>query len=149
MGGRCVSGSVEYARRLRVRERKTGEGSLAGDLGRGRRTVSGVSSGRTRVPSKRKRTVDICLPCRSQKASINFLSCVDRLILKKTSLLLSVTLMFKCSTGAGASPGMLSASAILREDEVDRECVDEGSADDDERRCQSCCHSEASWLSQT
>lgn len=69
------------------------------------RTVSGESSGRTRVPSNRKRTVDICFPWRSQKASISFLSCVVRLILKKTSLLLSVTLMFRCSV-AGAAPSL-------------------------------------------
>ena len=100
-GGGCVCGSMGYARRLRVRERKTGESSVAGNLGR--RTVSGVSSGRTRVPSKRKRTVDICLPWRSQNASISFFSCVERLILKKTSLLLSVTLMLRCSTAAGGS----------------------------------------------
>lgn len=69
------------------------------------RTVSGESSGRTRVPSNRKRTVDICFPWRSQKASMSFLSCVVRLILKKTSLLLSVTLMFRCSV-AGAAPSL-------------------------------------------
>lgn len=68
-------------------------------------TVSGESSGRTRVPSNRKRTVDICFPWRSQKASISFFSCVVRLILKKTSLLLSVTLMFRCSV-AGAAPSL-------------------------------------------
>lgn len=67
-------------------------------------TVSGLSSGRTLCPSNRKRTVDSCFPCLSQKAFINFSSFVDLLILKKTSLLLSVTLMFKCSVaGGGAS----------------------------------------------
>ena len=60
-------------------------------------TVSGLSVGWTRCPSKRNRTLAIFFPCRSQKASISFLSCVVRFILKKTSLLLSVTLMFKCS----------------------------------------------------
>lgn len=34
---------------------------------------------------------------------MSFLSCVVRLILKKTSLLLSVTLMLRCSEGAGSS----------------------------------------------
>lgn len=71
-------------------------------------TVSGVSSGRTRVPSNRNLTVDICLPCLSQKASINFLSWVERLILKKTSLLLSVTLMFRCSVGAAPSSAAMA-----------------------------------------
>lgn len=36
---------------------------------------------------------------------MSFFSCVVRLILKKTSLLLSVTLMLRCSEGAGASSG--------------------------------------------
>jgi hypothetical protein len=74
-------------------------------------TVSGVSVGFTRVPSKRKRTVWGILPWRSQKASISFFSCVVRLILKKTSLLLSVTLMLRCSVccpspGAWPWPGL-------------------------------------------
>jgi len=68
-----------------------------------RLTVSGLSSGRTLCPSNKKRTVDSCFPCRSQKAFINFSSFVDLLILKKTSLLLSVTLMFKCSVGGGGA----------------------------------------------
>ena len=49
-------------------------------------TVSGLSSGRTLCPSNRKRTVDSCFPCLSQKAFINFSNFVDLLILKKTSL---------------------------------------------------------------
>src|ERR1700733_155252 len=69
----------------------------------GELTVSGLSSGRTLCPSKRKRTVDSCFPCLSQKAFINFSNFVDLLILKKTSLLLSVTLMFKCSVGGGGA----------------------------------------------
>jgi hypothetical protein len=68
-----------------------------------RRTVSGLSSGRTRCPSNKKRTVDNCFPCLSQKAFINFSNLVDLLILKKTSLLLSVTLIFKCSVGGGGA----------------------------------------------
>ena len=60
-------------------------------------TVLGLSVGCTRLPSNRKRTELGDLPCLSQKASINFLRIVVRLILKKTSLLLSVTLMFRCS----------------------------------------------------
>lgn len=60
-------------------------------------TDSGLSVGCTRVPSKRKRTDEKFLPWRSQKASMSFLSWVVRLILKKTSLLLSVTLMLRCS----------------------------------------------------
>lgn len=68
------------------------------------------------MPSKRKRTELVALPWRSQKASINFFSCVLRLILKKTSLLLSVTLMLRCSllplsppSGlGGADPASLS-----------------------------------------
>jgi hypothetical protein len=67
------------------------------------RTLSGLSVGWTRLPSKRNRTEFGALPCRSQKASINFLSCVDRLILKNTSLLLSVTLMLRCSEATGVS----------------------------------------------
>lgn len=74
-------------------------------------TVSGESVGCTRLPSNKKRTEVGALPCLSQKASINFLSAVVRLILKKTSLLLSVTLMFKCSlcpapSGFSAAPGL-------------------------------------------
>jgi hypothetical protein len=65
--------------------------------------VSGLSSGRTLCPSNRKRTVESCFPCLSQKAFINFSNFVDLLILKKTSLLLSVTLMFKCSVGGGGA----------------------------------------------
>lgn len=72
-----------------------------------KRTASGVSVGWTRVPSKRNRTELVAFPWRSQKAPINFSSFVVRLILKKTSLLLSVTLMFRCSELAGAcSPGV-------------------------------------------
>jgi hypothetical protein len=66
-------------------------------------TVSGLSVGCTRLPSKRNRTEVGALPCRSQKASISFLSAVVRLILKKTSLLLSVTLMLRCSLWPPAS----------------------------------------------
>src|SRR5277367_4492861 len=69
----------------------------------GKLTVSGLSSGRTLCPSNRKRTVDSCFPCLSQKAFINFSNLVDLLILKKTSLLLSVTLIFKCSVGGGGA----------------------------------------------
>jgi len=69
----------------------------------GKLTVSGLSSGRTLCPSNKKRTVDSCFPCLSQKAFINFSNFVDLLILKKTSLLLSVTLMFKCSVGGGGA----------------------------------------------
>lgn len=36
---------------------------------------------------------------------MSFSSFVDRLILKKTSLFPSVTLMFRCSVGAGVSGG--------------------------------------------
>ena len=65
-------------------------------------TDSGLSVGFTRWPSNKNRTLCSDLPCRSQKASINFLSWVVRLILKKTSLFESVTLMFRCS---GCSSG--------------------------------------------
>lgn len=65
-------------------------------------TLSGLSVGLTRCPSNRNRTLCGLLPWRSQKASISFFSAVVRLILKKTSLLLSVTLMFRCSDGGGA-----------------------------------------------
>lgn len=51
-----------------------------------RHTLSGLSVGWTRAPSKRKRTVAGCFPCRSQKASMSFFRAVVRLILKKTSL---------------------------------------------------------------
>jgi hypothetical protein len=54
-------------------------------------TVLGLSGGCTRLPSNKKWTELGALPCLSQKASINFLRIVVRLILKKTSLLLSVT----------------------------------------------------------
>lgn len=50
-------------------------------------------------------------PWRSQKAFISFSSLVERLILKKTSLLLSVTLMFKCSAAA-AGASFLSALGL-------------------------------------
>lgn len=49
------------------------------------------------------------LPWRSQKAFINLSSLVERLILKKTSLLLSVTLIFRCST---PPPGASLRSAL-------------------------------------
>lgn len=49
-------------------------------------TFSGVSSGWTRVPSKRNRQLLTDLPCFSQKACISLLMLVLRLILKKTSL---------------------------------------------------------------
>ena len=61
------------------------------------RTVSGLSCGVTRWPSKRKRTLEMFLPWRSQKAFINLPRAVVRLILKNTSLLLSVTLILRCS----------------------------------------------------
>jgi hypothetical protein len=87
-------------------------------------TVSGLSVGPTRVPSKRKRTEFGAFPCRSQKASMSFFSWVVRLILKNTSLLLSVTLIFRCSVARGSSglppPGLpLSEPDILRNREVD------------------------------
>lgn len=78
----------------------------------GNDTVSGVSSVCTRAPSKRKRTLSIFLPCRSQKALINFSSLVFRLILKNTSLLLSVTLMFRCSAPCAGSALPLLLSDI-------------------------------------
>ena len=74
-----------------------------------RLTESGLSVGFTLVPSKRKRTLVGALPLLSQKASISFFNCVVRLILKKISLLLSVTLMLRCSlsppSGRGAPFG--------------------------------------------
>lgn len=79
-------------------EARSGGGRWEGPL-----TVSGVSVGWTRWPSKRKRTELTVLPWRSQKAPMSFSSLVDFFILKKTSLLLSVTLMFRCSVCAGAS----------------------------------------------
>jgi len=74
-------------------------------------TVSGLSVAFTRLPSKRNRTELGALPCLSQKASINFFRAVVRLILKKTSLLLSVTLMLRCSvcpapSGFSGAPGL-------------------------------------------
>ena len=86
-------------------------------------TVSGVSSFCTRCPSKRKRTERRFLPERSQNASMSFLSCVDFLILKKTSLLLSVTLTLRCSvccasSGLGTSGEPLSWSDIVNEVDV-------------------------------
>jgi len=74
-------------------------------------TESGLSVACTRLPSNRKRTELGAFPCLSQKASMSFLSAVVRLILKKTSLLLSVTLMFKCSdcafpSGFSCAPGL-------------------------------------------
>lgn len=79
-------------------------------------TVSGVSCAVTLVPSNKKRTVFGSFPCLSQKAFINFSNLVLLLILKKTSLLLSVTLMFRCSAWGGASApfGLWSASAIAK-----------------------------------
>lgn len=69
--------------------------------------MSGVSVGWTRVPSKRKRTELGDFPWRSQKAVMSFWSLVERLILKKTSLLLSDTLMLRCMlSAAGASAGL-------------------------------------------
>jgi len=78
-------------------------------------SVSGESSGRTLVPSNKNRTVCNCFPCLSQNASMSFFSWVVLFILKKTSLLLSVTLIFRCSVGAGGAsrPGVLE-SAIAR-----------------------------------
>jgi len=93
-------------------------------------TVSGLSVGWTRLPSKRKRTELGALPCLSQNASISFFNWVERLILKKTSLLLSVTLMFKCSD-TGASFFSLSPPAEgvwLSSDILDNEVkIDQGS----------------------
>lgn len=74
-----------------------------------RPTVSGVSCGFTRLPSKRKRTWFMAFPWRSQNAFMSLLSAVDRLILKKTSLLLSVTLILRCSVAEGSdfsTPGL-------------------------------------------
>lgn len=65
--------------------------------------MSGVSVCWTREPSNRKRTELMFLPCRSQKAFMSFSSLVLRLILKKTSLLLSVTLMLRCSLPGATS----------------------------------------------
>jgi hypothetical protein len=62
-----------------------------------RLTVSGLSVGATRLPSNRKRTDVGAFPCLSQNASISFFSAVVLLILKNTSLLLSVTFMLRCS----------------------------------------------------
>ena len=102
--------SVFSERGARKRQRATGasclglgEEAAAVELGEGVLTVSGVSFGWTRWPSKRKRTELTVLPWRSQKAPMSFSSLVDFFILKKTSLLLSVTLMFRCSVCAGAS----------------------------------------------
>jgi hypothetical protein len=78
-------------------------------------TVSGLSVGCTRLPSNRNRTELGALPCRSQNASISFFSAVVLLILKKTSLLLSVTLMFRCSLTAWAS-GFSGAGLPLSSD---------------------------------
>ena len=104
---RVLCGSLASARGAGVRAGK-GAAVRARNISRKGRcaehTVSGVSSGRTRVPSNRNRTVEGCFPCLSQNASINFFNWVVRLILKNTSLLLSVTLMLRCSTAAGASP---------------------------------------------
>jgi len=72
-------------------------------------TESGVSVPWTRWPSNRNRTDELALPWRSQKAVMSLSSFVLRLILKKTSLLLSVTLMFRCSGAAGPSAGAVGA----------------------------------------
>ena len=82
-----------------------------------RLTLTGLSVPITLDPSYRNRTLDGVLPLLSQNASINFLSCVVRLILKKTSLLPSVTLMLRCSgcsSGFGCGGGVGSLSDILR-----------------------------------
>lgn len=71
------------------------------------RTESGLSVGCTRWPSKRNRTLAMFFPWRSQKAFISLLSCVVRLILKKTSLLLSVTLMLRCSCWPSSGLGCM------------------------------------------
>jgi hypothetical protein len=60
-------------------------------------TVSGLSAAVTRWPSNRNRTLEMFFPWRSQKAFMSLPRAVVRLILKKTSLLLSVTLMLRCS----------------------------------------------------
>jgi hypothetical protein len=80
-------------------------------------TVSGLSVGPTRVPSKRKRTEFGAFPCRSQKASMSFFNCVVRLILKNTSLLLSVTLIFRCSV-ARRSSGLPPLGLPLSEPDI-------------------------------
>lgn len=90
------------ARHARPLSQGLGQQQQQAGLGE-RLTVSGVSLGWTRWPSKRKRTELTVLPWRSQKAPMSFSSLVDFFILKKTSLLLSVTLMFRCSVCAGAS----------------------------------------------
>lgn len=81
---------------------------LAPSLSQGGLTESGLSVGMTLCPSNKNRTLCGLLPCRSQKASISFFSAVERLILKKTSLLLSVTLMLRCSVCWGASSGLFA-----------------------------------------
>lgn len=68
------------------------------------------------MPSKRKRTELGDLPWRSQKADMSFSSLVLRLILKKTSLLLSETLMLRCSLLAGASGGGAGLPLSFSED---------------------------------
>lgn len=71
------------------------------------------------MPSNRKRTEARLLPWRSQKAFMSFDRAVVRLILKKTSLLLSVTFMFRCSDLGWSSgfpppaPGDWSRSDML------------------------------------
>jgi len=67
-------------------------------------TPSGVSSSFSLWPSKRNRRFFLSLPVRSQKAFISLPRGVVRLILKKISLLLSVTLTLMCSP-AGFSSG--------------------------------------------
>ena len=68
-------------------------------------TVSGVSPGWTFWPSNKNRADLGSFPCLSQNAFMSLSSLVLRLILKKTSLLPSVTLMFKCSVAPAGVVG--------------------------------------------
>ena len=83
-------------------------------------TESGLSLGLTRAPSKRNRTEEGAFPWRSQKAFMSFERAVVRLILKKTSLLLSVTLMLRCSllgcsSALPPTPGDWSRSDMVKD----------------------------------
>lgn len=93
---------------------------LEHDLAIERLTESGLSLGLTLAPSNKKRTEDAALPWRSQKAFMSLERAVVRLILKKTSLLLSVTLMLRCSdrgwsSGLPPAPGDCSWSDMVIE----------------------------------
>ena len=102
-------------------------------------TESGLSVGLTRAPSKRNRTEEGAFPWRSQKAFMSFERAVVRLILKKTSLLLSVTLMFRCSllgcsSGLPPAPGDCSRSDMMDGEIVSFCVVVYGSGSVEERR---------------